>query len=209
MYSSLLFSQGEYLDKGQSGLGFSWAYSSNKDASAIGALAGFSVYHVVDLAVSASSVSYVQKLGGYDLSGVAISPSITFYALKRNEEEPISFSMTASYEHDSYSSMALDNANATMDAYGYSIGASLFGAIKLTPSMRLQPTVGATFLALSSELKELTGGTTSESTTILIEAGCSFIIQFDVKGLIVIEPSIGIDKQVTTFGVQAGYVFIL
>lgn len=210
LFSLQLYSQGSFLEKGQSGLGVSGSFSSNKDASAIGGSGGYSVNGIFDFGLSVSKVSLVQKLAGQDFSATVISPFIALNAIKQNETTPISISIGGSYLDYKYSSTALDQSKLTMSASGYSVGVSIFGNITASPTMKVQPQAGVSYVSVEGELKDNYGNSiTSESTSTIFDVGFSFLFQTSPTTIFGISPSLGIDKDYNTFGIRAGFVFIL
>ena len=176
--SSHLFSQGAYLEKGKNGLGIAGVFSSNKDASAVGGSAGYSASGIFDFGISVAKISFGQKFVEKDLSATAISPFVTIHAIKQDETTPISVSISGSYESDSYSSDALSQLRWTLSASGYSFGASIYGNITTSPTMKLQPSVGVAYANSKSELKDDYGNSlTNESNATLFSVAVALLFQ--------------------------------
>ncbi len=94
------FSQGEFLPKGQSGLGFSAGMAFADEAKGIGGGVGYSINGVFDIGLSYVGTSGYKK----DMPFIGtFSPSITVHALKQEENNPVFLSLSLSYLSSSYS----------------------------------------------------------------------------------------------------------
>jgi hypothetical protein len=114
LFTTLLFSQGAYLDRGQSGLGFGAYYSSSKDYSTMSGSAGYSISDIIDLGISAGKVFYDKKLAAKEVYAILLSPNIEIHAFKQNKDMPFSISFFVSYFYHSYISDALDQRRMHM-----------------------------------------------------------------------------------------------
>lgn len=98
-FACSIHAQGEFLAKGQNGFGLSASFGSNEDASSIGVSAGYSIKGMFDFGLGFARVAFDQKLedadeNPADLSATAISPYITFHAIKQEPDKfPLSIAL--------------------------------------------------------------------------------------------------------------------
>ena len=119
------FSQGEFLPKGQSGLGFSAGMAFTDNTRGIGGGIGYSFNGVFDI-----GLSYVGT-NGYknDMPYIGtFSPSITVHALIQEENTLMFLSLSLSYLSSSYSykKNGLVSTNRLASSSGYIFGARVF-----------------------------------------------------------------------------------
>ena len=119
------FSQGEFLPKGQSGLGFSAGMAFADEARGIGGGVGYSINGVFDIGLSYVGTNGYEK--GMPFVGT-FSPSITVHALKQEENTPVFLSLSLNYVSSSYSyeKDGLVRTNRLTSSSGYILGGRLF-----------------------------------------------------------------------------------
>jgi hypothetical protein len=215
LFACSVYAQGEYLEKGQSGFGISGGFASNEDASSFGATAGYSVKGMFDFGLSFARVSFEDELADAEgnpseLSATAISPHVTFHAIKQEPDKfPLSIALGVSYEHDSYSSDALDDFDLTLSANSWLFGGSVYSNIKMTPNFQLQPRGGVTYISTKSKLEDDAGNSISDTeSTTLFGFGLSLIFKTSENNRFIVSPGVGISDDNTTFSVGAGFVFL-
>lgn len=206
--SSSVFGQGAYLERGQSGFGIGGRFSTNEDVTGIGGSVGYSVNGIFDFGIGVESFSFDQKLLGSDLSATVISPSITFYALKQNDEIPLSFAIGAGYDWQTYSNDVLDDFNIDMTGGFFSVGGSLFGYFKASESFRIQPSVGFTYVTGEVKLEDSNGNEeTDKDDTTVFGLGIGLAFNTSPKNIFVISPRVGISEGTTSFGIGLSFIF--
>jgi hypothetical protein len=211
--SSFAFSQGEYLSRGTNGFVMNAGFSSNDDATSVGASAGYSMKGIFDFGFSFSNVSFDQKFYDseeepQDVSATAISPYITVHAIKQDSQNfPLSVALSAAYEIDSYSSNALDDLGLDLSANAWIFGGSLYSDFKMTPSFILQPYGGISYITIKSKFEDDAGNSIEddESTT-AFRFGASFIFKRSEKTTFVLTPGVSVTKDNTTIGLTASLV---
>ena len=209
-FASQMYSQSSYLEKGQSGIGISGDFSSNQSASATGGSLGYSINSVLDAGLSISNISPSQKLDGQILYAAAVALSLTFTAIKQDQTNPISLSFSAADLSYKYTSPALDQNKLPTEPTGFSIGASIYRNIIASPTVKIQPQVGVSYVSVNAEVKDNYGNNVALSNkSPAIDFGFSLLFQTGPTTIIGITPSLGIDKNNTTFDLSAGFVFIL
>ena len=208
LFACSVYGQGAYLDRGQSGFGIDGGFATNEDVTGISGSVGYSVNGIFDFGIGVKSFSFDQKLLGADLGATAISPSITFYALKQNDEIPLSFAIGAGYDWLTYSCDALDDYNVDMTGGFFSVGGSLFGYSKVSESFRIQPSVGFTYVTGEVKLEDSDGNEeTEKDDTTVFNLGLGLAFNNSQKNIFVIFSCVGISEGTTTFGVSLSFIF--
>lgn len=208
LFSVTVFGQGAFLEKGQSGFGIGAGFVTNKDVTGFGGIIGYSVSGILDFGVSLNRFNFDQKLLGSDLSATVISPIVTFYALKQNEDIPFSFSIDASYDWQNYSNDVLDNNNIDMTGGFFSAGSSLFSNFRASSSMRIQPSISFSYVTGEVILEDNNGNekTEKDNTTVF---DFSLALAFDTSpnNIIVVKPRVSINEGTTSCGIVFVYIF--
>jgi len=209
-FASQTFSQSVYLEKGQSGIGVLGDFSSNQSASATGGSLGYSINSILDVGLSISNISPLQKLDGREYYAAAIALSITLTAVKQDPTNPISLAFSAADLSYKYTSPALDQNSPTTEPTGFSIGASVYRNITVSPAIELQPQIGISYARVNAEVKDTHGNPVIPGyNSAVFDVGLSLLFHTGPTTLIGISPSVGKDKYHTTFDLAAGFVFIL
>ena len=205
---SSIYGQGAYLERGQSGFGIGAGFSTNEDVTGIGGRVGYSVNGIFDFGIIVESFSFDQKLLGADLSATVISPSITFYAIKQNDEIPLSFAIGAGYDWQTYSNDVLDDFNIDMTGGFFSVGGSLFGYFNASESFRIQPSIGFTYVTGEVKLEDSNGNEeTEKDDTTVFSLGLGLAFNTSPNNIFVISPRVGISEGTTSFAVGLSFIF--
>jgi len=205
---SSTYGQGAYLERDQNGFGIGAGFSTNDDVTGIGGSVGYSVNGIFDFGIGVESFSFDQKLLGADLSATVISVSITFYAIKQNDESPISFAIGAGYDWQTYSNDVLDGFNIDMSGGFFSVGGSLFGYFNGSESFRIQPSVGFTYVTGEVKLEDSNGNEeTEKDDTTVFSLGIGIAFNTAPNNIFVISPRVGISEGTTTFGIGLSFIF--
>ena len=200
--SSAVFSQGEFLEKGESGVGVNAGWTSNKDASGFGGTAGYSTRGTVDIDMSYSHSSTGQQLNGYGLSVDSYTPSLTVHIKPDSSSGiPVFASISTAYEIDSYSSEALYGLTA-MSSRGFTIGASISCNIG-SPMAYCQPSIG--FSHVFSTI--IFDGQSTNVQANLFLFGLSYVFKISPTTSVAIEPAVAVANNELTFSISAGFVF--
>lgn len=207
LLSTSIYGQGAYLDRGQSGFGFGASISTNKDATGIGGSVGYSFSGLFDFEIGVGRYSFDQKLFGEDLSATVISPNVTFYALKQNEDLPLSFAIGAGYDWQTYSNKVLDDNNIDMTGGFLSVGGVLFRYFQASNSFRIQPSVGFSYFTGEQKVKDNKGNeTTEKDDTTVFSLALGLAFNTSPTNVFVISPRIGISEGTTSFGVALTFI---
>ncbi len=198
--ADVAFSQGEYLQKGQSGIGISAGYTSNKDATGFGGEAGYSIGSIFDIDMSISRGSFAQLMDGDKLSVSAFTPGVTLHVRPDSNNIPIFESISMAYETDSYSA---NYYGAPSTGHAFSFGTSISANIyEDTPDYYFQPLVGVAYVIGSVEGES----TTAQAQTTEFLFGASLVYKISPTYILAIQPAVEVDKNQTTFSVSAGFV---
>jgi len=207
LLSTSIYGQGAYLDRGQSGFDIGASFLTNKDATGIGGSVGYSVSGIFDFEIGVARYSFDQKLFGEDLSAMVISPSVTYYALKQNEDLPISFAIGAGYDWQTYSNKVLDDNNVDMTGGFFSVGGALFGYFQTSSSFRIQPSVGFSYFTGEQKVKDNNGNEeTEKDDTTVFSLGLGLVFNTSLTNVFVISPRVGISEGTTSFGVALTFI---
>jgi hypothetical protein len=138
----LAFAQGEYLYRGQSGVGASVDYASNDITVAYGGSLGFSYKGIFDINFSFATLE--NRLNGYSwVSGHSMSPSFTFYLAKQEsggKQPTIGLSCAYLFNSEEFWTMKSGPNNAV------SVGILFAHQILHSDNVILQPMFGVSFV---------------------------------------------------------------
>lgn len=188
--------QSSFLEKGQNGFGISGGYSTNKDLSGFSWGAGFSFSGVFDLGISVGRFGFDQQPPGRDLHATTISPYASYFAIKQDEQMPVSFAVTVSYERQTYSDKTLRNYD--MSGNFFSIGASLYRMYEASKDVNIQPGIGFTYITGALKVTDISQPV---ENTAVFTLGLQFIFHNSPTNILVITPLLGFGDDATTLGV--------
>lgn len=207
-FNSNLFTQAAYLEKGQSGSSIGARYSSNKDISGITVGGSYSAYGITEVGISAGRFYFEKKLAEHDLSVFLISPFIAIHAVKQDSVTPISVSLSSSFITHSYSSAALSKLKLSMSDIIFTFGGSIYRNTTLSPTTKLQPSIGVSYVTGNSELKDNYGNSVSiENDATIFNVGFSLLFQTGPTLIFRISPGLVFDKDNKTFAISAGIIY--
>jgi hypothetical protein len=203
------FPQGNFLKKGQSGLGFSGAYAVNSSASGITGTASVALGGIFDLAFGLGWADY----GSEDLPGLratTLSPELRAHVIKQNSSRsPISLSLSVGHARDNFRSPDLDEAGYTYKANSLFVGATVSRDVRLSAKAFVQPYVGLTHTSTTYTLIDDLGRMFSDKGGIAsFTAGLPLVYAFSWRTLLVVQPGLTLNKDATTFAVSLGLVSV-
>lgn len=208
VFTITVFSQGVFLDRDQSGFGIGVGFATNKDVTGFEGSVSYSVSGIFDFGISVDRFGFDEKFLGKDLSAIVIAPSVSFYAFKQNEDIPISLAIAADYEWQNYSNEALDNYNIDMSGRYFSIGTSLFVYFKPSIYMKIQPSLGVTYVTGEGIVEDHNGNKqTEDSNATIFDIGLSLAFDTSPDNIFVIKPHVSINKGTTSFGLGLALIF--
>ena len=208
VFTITVHSQGSFLEIGQSAFSIGGGFSSNKDVTGFGGSVSYSVSGIFDFGVSIDHFSFKQQLLDEGSSATVISPSIAFYALKQNEDNPFSFAIGAGYEWQNYSNDVHDEYNIDMTGSFFSIGASLFGYYTQSIYMRIQPSISFTYVTGEIKVKDNNGNEETEDDNATV-FGFGLSLGFDIspKNIFAITPRVSYSEGTSSFGLGLAFIF--
>ena len=199
--------QSSILEKGQNGFGTSAGFSTNDDLSGFTGAFGYSFSGVFDLGISIGRFGFDEQLFGEDLNVTTISPYVSYVIVKQDEQIPLSFSISGSYDRLIYSNKVLSDFDIVMTGNFYSIGASLYNMINVSDGMRIQPAIGLTYITGEFKIEDDSDSYTEEDNSTVFSISLSLIFKSSPTNTFVVSPSLGIGDNVTTFGLSLSFVF--
>ncbi len=204
--STLSFAQSTYLEKGQNGFEISSVVSANENASGFTGRVGYSFSGVFDLSLSLGRFGYDQQFLGEDLYDTEISPVVTYIPVKQDDSIPVSFAVNGAYQRLIYAGDGLDENNVDMWGDYIIIGASIFSDIEISDAMKFQPKAGVLYSTGETKIEDSSGTTSISNNTTVLNIGVSLIFKTSPGKSFVVNPSIGIQEDFTTYRLSLGFV---
>lgn len=160
--ASKVHAQGEYLQKGESGIGVQGGYTVNKVGEGFSGSVGYSLLGWFDLDMSVSRMSLRQGLsnfsGQYDFTSVSYSPRVAIHAIKQDTvNNPFSMAFFAGYDWDLYSSEILDRNHYTMKGNEISFGGAAYVNLPTSSTSYFQTECTLGYLIGTVESKDRNG----------------------------------------------------
>jgi len=203
------FPQGNFLKKGQSGLGFSGAYAANSSASGFTGTTGVALGGIFDLAFGLGWASYGSE-DLTDLKATSLSPELRAHVIKQNSSRsPVSVSLSVGHARDNFRSPDLDEAGYTYKANSLFVGGTVSRDVRVSAKAYLQPYVGLRHTSTTYTLIDDLGRMFSDKGGIAsFEAGLPLVYAFSWRTLLVVQPGLTLNKDATTFAVSLGLVYV-
>ncbi len=187
--------QGAFLDFGKSGVGFGLGFASNDKANTLSGEIGYSIKGIFDIGIS----------GGYspvkhrDMYSLYYAPNVTLYALKQNENTPLSIAVGASYiKQEIYYTANSDYFynSGNSDSYNnsfYIIDVSFFKYFSPSPGFKIQPLLGLSYTSSPNDYED---GMFSYGVS------ASFIFDASSTNIFAINPMLVFNENSTTIGIS-------
>lgn len=204
------FSQSRFLKPGISGFGIGGEYLTNSDADGFGGALGYSVNGFFDIGVAIGRISTKNALFSDELKATTIAPGLNFIFLKQGQNNvPLSVSFSGSYARGLFDSGDLDLLGVDLSSNTFSFGLSVFGNVETSPSVHVQPIVGAAYNINSFTVTDQATGEsiTEENNNFSFDFGISFVLGASSNPIFYLSPAVDIAEDVTTFNINAGFVF--
>jgi len=204
------FAQGNFLKKGQYGVGLNGALIFNKDASGFMGTAVVSLGGIFDLSFGAGRAAYDDTQELADLTATTLSPELRAHVIKQNSSRsPVSLSFSIGHSRDNFSSPDLDAVGYTYKANSLVVGATVYRDIRLSRRAMLQPAVGLTHTSTTFKLTDDLGRTLSDKGGIVsLLAGLTFVDELSWRTILFVQPGLTHNKDQTTFSVSVGLVYV-
>jgi|AntRauTorcE11897_2_1112592.scaffolds.fasta_scaffold00853_7 hypothetical protein len=202
-FSTLLFAQSSFLEKGQSGLLLSALSSANQDLSGYSGEIGYSFSGVLDLGLSIGQYGYYEPYVSDDLKATILSPFISYLIFKQDESTPLSISLNSSYQKQFITNGYLDNFYTNVTGDHFRIGTSVFTDIEFFNAIKVQPKAGFGYRAGKIKFEDSSGGSaTTIHDTVIFDLGASFMLSRVSNYSFVVTPGIGIQKDLTNLNLS-------
>jgi hypothetical protein len=204
------FAQGNFLKKGQSGLGLSGAYGTNSTASGFSGTLGVALGGLFDLSLGAGHAVFDSSNYG-DLTSNSLSPELRGHVIKQNSSKsPVSLSLSIGYAKDHFDSPELEPADiGAMWTNSLILGATVYRDVPLSGKLYLQPYVGISHTSSTFKLTVISTGVTwsDKDSMAAFLVGLPVVYSFSERALLVLQPGLAFDKDATTFAVSLGLVY--
>jgi hypothetical protein len=204
------FAQGNFLKKGQFGLGLNGAFITNSDASGFMGTAVVALGGIFDLSFGVGRAAYDDSQELADLKATTLSPELRAHVIKQNSSKsPVSLSLSIGHSRDNFSSPDLDAVGYTFKANSVVVGAALYRDMRLFRRVMVQPTVGLTHTSSTFKLTNDLGQTLSDKGGIVtFQIGLPLVYTFSWRTLVVLQPGLTLNKDTTAFAVSVGLVYV-
>ena len=204
-----LFSQGQFLDKGEDGITVGITSLFNQVYGSIAEIAMYSYAGTLDFSISSGINTY-----GNENKGRIFSPAISYYLL-RGEKSRTFIALHASYSSESLSLPSSDN-----EATGYTYGVIIGHLVKSSREIALRPSVGIFYQNSSNKKTERARGPwfptavveESQQTSFIGQVDFSFFFPIKDRNALILDcayafaaPQYG--QVVSMYGISLSYIF--
>jgi hypothetical protein len=188
-----VFTQGAFLNSGQSGFGIEGAFSPGDAMNGISCGVGYSAQGVVDFGFTFARSSNNPQFSGEKATVTGIGFSMGMFAIKQNRRIPFSLSSFVSYEHVTLNSEGLHERRWSANSYVW--GAAVNHNFVVSPEMSLQPglTLGYLFGTLDDGF--------------LWGIGFDIVCRVNEKILFALGPGVSMNNDQTSISVIANLIF--
>jgi len=204
------FSQGNFLKRGQYGLGLSGAYVTNSSASGYSGTLGVTLGGIFDLSFGAGHAVFDSAEFG-DLTSNSLGPELRAHVIKQNSSKsPVSLSLSLGFAKDDFASPELEPAGfGAMWTNSFILGATVYRDIPLSGKLYVQPYVGVSHTSSTFKVTVLSTGVTwsDKDGQAAFLIGLPVVYGFSERTLLVLQPGLTFNKDATTFAVSLGLVY--
>jgi len=207
---SVAHAQGQWLQRGVSGVGAQVAVSHQGEATMLGLTGGYSHQGFLDVNATLGWIdTSVENIP--DLSVYSLALDLVYHPLKQSKQMPVSVSVGAGYSRTFFSSDALSEIDASISAWSFSLLGGVYRFIPVAERIGVIPEINLGWL--HSSLSQMIPGETQTNTDDL------FVIQLipalaylDAGGHVWgVSPSLsfGPGNNPTTFGISVTFISTL
>lgn len=101
----------------------------------------------------------------------------------------------------------LSDNDIDMTGNYFTIGATLFTDFEASDAMKIQPIIGLNYITGEAKLEDSSGNTeTEDDNTTVFNLGLSLIFDNSPSNSFVVTPALGIQDEVTTFGLSLSFI---
>ena len=206
--SSNSYSQGSYLERGQSGFGLGSSFTINKNISGFDGSVSYCLRGIIDIGFAAGWFSLKEKIEGSNVSATAVSPFFNIHFLKQNKRIPFSIAINFLYESDTYSSDAFERTGLELGGKDYSFGGTIYNYTPISNTGKLILSLGISYNVAESEITNSPGNSiTSSNNFTRADLGASFFFDLSPSSIIHFTPVVGITEKLVTYNLGVGYIF--
>lgn len=208
------FPQGNFLKKGQYGLGLTGSYSTNNAVHGLSGAVGIGLGGLFDLSLAAGRATYDDPGEFSELATTTLAPQLTAHIIKQNSSKsPVSVSIGVGYARDDFSSPDLEIVDYKMWANTFLIGGTVYRDVRLSKAAYLQPSVGIVYSSTTLKIADPSRYTVSaDDTLVSLGLGVPVVYALSPKAWLVVQPGLTFDLENgghTTFALSAGLVYLL
>jgi hypothetical protein len=207
---SVARAQGEWLQRGVSGVEAELAVSHNSGANELSATGGYSHQGFLDVNVTLGLVD-TTIAGLPDLNVYTLGLDLAYHPLKQSKQIPLSVSVALGYSQNFYSSDTLSENDASLSSWATMAVAGAYRFIPVAERIGVIPRVTLGWVHRSSSLTALdeTQTNTDDLLVIALQGGLAYL---DAGGHIWgVAPSVifGPGNTPTTFGISVTFLSTL
>ncbi len=207
---SVARAQGEWLQRGVSGVEGDLTVSHNSGASEFSATAGYSHQGFLDVNVTLGLVD-TTIAGLPDLNVYTLGVDLAYHPLKQSKEIPLSVSVALGYAQDFYSSDTLSENDASLSTWATMLVAGAYRFVPVAERIGVIPqvTLGWVHSSSSQTVLDQTQTNTDDLLVIQLKGGLAYL---DAGGHIWgVAPSVtfGPGNTPTTFAISVAFISTL
>jgi len=205
------YPQSSFLKTGQTGLGISGAFTANPNVSGFSGRAGIALYGIFDLSVSEGRNAYDPVLFG-DLKATSTVPEIRAYLAKQNSSKsPVTASISVGYASDKFSSPDFVPDGIVMRGNSMLFSGTISRDVLLSRKAYVQPYAGIGYTSTTVKATNSRGVTLVFTSDILISLnlGVPLVYGLSDRTMVVLQPSLSLDKNDVTFAISLGLIAAL
>lgn len=198
----ILFSQGIYLNKGQSGFGATAGFGTNEDLNLLIGGIGYSYSGIFDV-----GLSYGRAISKDEpkMTLNSFMPSVDIHLIKQNESLPISLAVNGIYSIGNTKSDLFDLYDVTVTNSGYSVGGYVYSEIVLG-GFSIIPMLGFSYQSVTVKMEDDFGSSIEEDdTNSVFDFSLPFVFQINNNKLS-LSPGISIDENSTSFALSLNLI---
>ncbi|MGE5500056.1 MAG: hypothetical protein ACM3Q2_18440 [Syntrophothermus sp.] len=187
VFTSGLYAQGEYLERGSSAYGIGVSAAFHPNIFGLSGAAAVSVLGTFDIGMAYALISSNRAP-----SSSVISPFASLHLLKQSESHALAFSLNVQYQIHRYPS-----GDITVTMGSWAAGGTVFRSVKVAEHYSLQPAVNLSFI---SPEKPLYGTDTGLVTS--TEISLALISQWEDKKIGTVKPSVSFSNGETAYSIS-------
>jgi len=200
--------QSDYLARGVSGFEVDGGFAASSEWSGLFGRAGYSVSGVFDLGLGVAYLTHDRKVAGEDVHSTTFIPHFRWFVVKQQPGGlPLSLSIGAEYQHDSYSSDGLDALDQKMESDFFSLRLTAYHVTSDRRSLRVQPYASLAYHTGELKVSHRLRDTESEdSSELRAQAGVSLFFKRSGRSAFRLSPALTVTSDDLTLLVNLGMI---